>query len=211
MARLDAAVAATEEGSEVSEGTGLLEAGIGAGEHFDRLRQQGLAVSSSGYEPGGPQRHSQGAWGSEAAGQLELFATEASRRVEFTKGQSGQGGLGAPREVARAQGQAVGGDLTGRPKVGQSLTEAMLSEPKAAPGVTQYHRGLRRAGEVDGQGLESPLGLVEVAPLNQHVHEYGRRTVAQKWRGWRGPGGEQGPRIRLCRGGIGAAERGART
>ena len=48
--------------------------------------------------------------------------------------------------------------------------------------MAQYHRGLRRAGEVDRQGLKSSLGLVEVAPLNQHVHEYGRGAVAQKRR-----------------------------
>ena len=69
----------------------------------------------------------------------------------------------------------------------------MLSEPKAAPGVAQYRRGLRRAGEVDRQGLKSPLGLVEVAPLNQHVDEYARRRGCATAAGLTGRGRRAGP------------------
>ncbi len=52
---------------------------------------------AAGYKPGGPQRHPQGARGTEGAGQLELFVAKTSGRVPFTEGQSGQGGVGAPR------------------------------------------------------------------------------------------------------------------
>jgi hypothetical protein len=37
LARLDTVVAAPEESAEVSQNAGVFEAGIGAGEHFDRL------------------------------------------------------------------------------------------------------------------------------------------------------------------------------
>ena len=68
LARLDPVVVATEEGTEVGQGPSVFEAGIGAGEHFDRLVQQGLATIATGYKPGGPQRHAQGARGTEGPG-----------------------------------------------------------------------------------------------------------------------------------------------
>ena len=68
LARLDAAVTATEEGTEIGEGAGVFEAGIGSSEHFDRLAQQGLAAIAAGYKPGGPQGNAKGARGSEGAG-----------------------------------------------------------------------------------------------------------------------------------------------
>ena len=49
------------------------------------------------HQPGGPQRHPQGARGAEGAGQLELFVAKTSGRVALTAGQSGQGGVGTPR------------------------------------------------------------------------------------------------------------------
>ena len=51
LARFDSVVAATEEGAKVGQGAGVFEAGIGAGKHFDRLAQQGLATLSSSDEP----------------------------------------------------------------------------------------------------------------------------------------------------------------
>src|SRR6185437_15879477 len=73
VAGLAALVAATQEGTQVSERACLLEAGVRAGEHRDRFAQQGLATCSARYEPGAPQRHAQGARGTEGPGQLELF------------------------------------------------------------------------------------------------------------------------------------------
>ena len=133
---------------------------------------------AAGDEPGGPQRYAEGAPGTEGAGQLELLAAQASRRVGFTEGQSGQGRVGTPRQVARARRQAAGSDLTGRPKVAECVTEATLSEPKAAPGVAQYDPGLRRAEEVNRQGLKSPLGLARGRPAQP-----ARRQV-RWWRGY---------------------------
>jgi len=72
--------------------------------------------------------------------------------------------------------------------------------------MAQNRRALRRAGEVDPQGLKSPLGLVEVAPLNQHVDEDGRRPIAQQRRSQRAGGVEQGPCIRLGCGEISAPD-----
>ena len=174
VAGLAALVAAAQEGAQVSERACLFEAGVGAGEHLDRFAQQGLAACSARYEPGGPQRQAQGARGTEGPGQLELFVTEASRRVGFTNSQRGQGSLGTPRQPARADREAAGGDLTGRPKVAECLTEAVLSEQKSAAGVPQYAGRKGHARKVSRQGPERPYGPVKVVAFHQHLDQYAR-------------------------------------
>jgi hypothetical protein len=68
LTRLDAAVAATEEGPELSQSAGVFEASAGTGEDFDRLAQQDLAAIAADHKPGGPQGHAKSAWGSEGEG-----------------------------------------------------------------------------------------------------------------------------------------------
>src|SRR3984885_15177492 len=139
----------------------MLEAGVGTGGHRGCLAQQGLAAISAGDQPGGPQRHAEGARGAESTGQLDLFVTELLRSVGFTQSKDGQGGVGTPRQVARARRQAADGDLTGRPKVAERLTESALSEPNAAPGVTQYVCRHGSAREVGGHRNKSPRQVLK--------------------------------------------------
>ena len=133
LADLDAVVAATQDGTQVGPGAGLFEAGVGAGEHLDRLAQQGLAALTAGYEPGGSERHAQGSRSTEDPGQLELFPTQASRRVGFTESQRGDGSLGTPPQEGGADGPDPGGDLAHTTQVGEGVAEAPLGDPETRP------------------------------------------------------------------------------
>jgi hypothetical protein len=137
VASFDAAVATPQDRAEIGPCVGLLEAGVGAGEHLDRLTQQVLTARAPGHQPGGSQRDSEDAGGAEGAGQLQLLLTQPSRRVVFTESQFGERCVGAPRQVARAQGLGPNGDVASGPEVFERLIEPSLSEPEAAPGASQ--------------------------------------------------------------------------
>ena len=210
VAGVDPAVAATQERAEIGEGASLFELGVGAAQHLDRLAQQHLAGRTAGDQPGGPQRHAEGAGGAEGAGQRQFFRAQESCRVMFAQRQMCERGLGAPGEIARAARLRPPGDLAGQPEVGECLGEPPLRQPEAAASMAQQRRRLRHGPEIGRQRLKSPFGVVELAALDERLDQrpHGDRTMDQGGRRVVGP--EQGPRIRLHRGEIAPPENAGR-
>jgi hypothetical protein len=91
-------------------------------------------------QPARARGHAQGAGGAEGPGQLQLFVSQGSGGGEFPDCQRGQGGVGTPGQIARADCPGLGGGVTGRPKIVECLLEAVLSELQATLAVAHNGR-----------------------------------------------------------------------
>src|SRR5260370_8403369 len=92
IASVAAAVAATQQRTEIGESAGMLEPGVGALEHLDRLAEQRLAPETTGGEPGGAQRHPKRPRSAKHARQLQLLAAQTLRPLQLPQAQAGHPG-----------------------------------------------------------------------------------------------------------------------
>ena len=182
LAGVDASVAAAQQSAEIRERAGLLEPGVGAGQHLDRLAQQQFAVRTAGDEPGGPQRHAERARGAERAGQVRS-STLSTRAASWSpSARSRQCGVRAPRQHGWAECANSRGDLTGCQEVAERFAGTLLSDTEAATRVAQHRRLVRRALQLGGQRLEGALRLVHLAPLDECRDERtGREQAPERW------------------------------